>query len=133
MASELATGLGSPLLVLHVVHDSADHPGQYRDPEATNYSTPMVEVAHKKLHSLVSQQAESRPEVECLKSARVLLLEGLPSQRILETAEAEHPRMIVMGKHDRNGLSRVMSGSVSEDVVRASRVSVTVVKGLRDS
>lgn len=127
-AGELATGLGTSLVVLHVVHDSVDNPGRYHDPSNGHHPTPLADVARKKLDSLISTQAEQKPELECLQDARVLLVEGLPPQRILEVAETECPKMIVMGSHGRHGFSRVLMGSVAEAVTRSSRVAVTIVK-----
>ena len=127
-AGELAAGLGTSLLVLHVVHDSIENPGQYHDSNNGNFSTPMAEVARKRLDTLIATQAEQKPDLECLQDARVVLLEGLPPQRILEMVETENPKMIVMGSRRRNGFSRILMGSVAEAVTRSSPVAVTIVK-----
>ena len=128
MAGELAESLNRPLLVMHVVHDSIAEPGQYRGAESENYSTPMVDVARRKLDGLLSGGVEQQLERDCLHDARVMLVDGIPANRILEVAEREQPKMIVMGSNGRNGMSRTLLGSVAEAVMRSSRVPVTVVK-----
>ncbi len=54
---------------------------------------------------------------------------GDPRDTIVGTAEAVKADLIVMGTHGRRGLSRVMMGSVAEDVVRHAPCPVLVVRG----
>jgi nucleotide-binding universal stress UspA family protein len=55
---------------------------------------------------------------------------GNPSRLIVEFTEDEARDIdhVVMGSHGRSGLSRVLLGSVAENVVRRSTVPVTVVR-----
>ena len=53
---------------------------------------------------------------------------GEPDHRIVERAEAESVDLIVIGSHGREGISRILLGSVAEKVVRRSPVSVLVVR-----
>ena len=43
-------------------------------------------------------------------------------------AEEHHCDLIILGTHARTGLSRVLLGSVAEDVIRHSRVPVLTLK-----
>lgn len=54
---------------------------------------------------------------------------GKPSREIVEYAE-EHDDVerILLGSHGREGVSRILLGSVAENVVRRSPVTVTVVR-----
>ena len=52
---------------------------------------------------------------------------GNPAGAIVEYAD-DHADHIVMGSHGRDGLSRLIMGSVAETVVRRSPTSVTVVR-----
>jgi nucleotide-binding universal stress UspA family protein len=54
--------------------------------------------------------------------------EGTPSKAIVEYAENNPVGKIVMGSHGREGASRVLLGSVAENVTRRSPVPVTVVR-----
>ena len=53
---------------------------------------------------------------------------GQPARSIVSYAEEHDPDQIVMGSHGRDGVSRVLLGSVAETVVRRSTVPVTVVR-----
>lgn len=73
------------------------------------------------------QRAEERAE-EFGRDLRTATAVGRPSRSIVEYAEDEDVDQIVMGSHGREGISRVLLGSVAENVVRRSPVPVTVVR-----
>jgi nucleotide-binding universal stress UspA family protein len=56
-----------------------------------------------------------------------LMPEGDPVQDIIKTAETWQADLIVTGTHGRTGLSHLFLGSVSEDIMRHSRIPVMVV------
>jgi nucleotide-binding universal stress UspA family protein len=53
---------------------------------------------------------------------------GVPSREIVEWAEEHDVDGVVIGSHGRDGVTRVLLGSVAESVVRRSPVPVTVVR-----
>jgi nucleotide-binding universal stress UspA family protein len=53
---------------------------------------------------------------------------GRPARAIVEYAEEEVVDAIVIGSHGRDGVARLLPGSVAETVVRRSPVPVTVVR-----
>ncbi|MFT4882555.1 MAG: nucleotide-binding universal stress UspA family protein, partial [Natronomonas sp.] len=53
---------------------------------------------------------------------------GRPARAIVEYAEEHDTDHIVVGSHGRDGISRVLLGSVAETVVRRSPVPVTVIR-----
>jgi nucleotide-binding universal stress UspA family protein len=53
---------------------------------------------------------------------------GRPARTIVGYAEEHDVDAVVMGSHGRNGVVRVLLGSVAETVVRRSPVPVTVVR-----
>ncbi|WP_181684661.1 universal stress protein [Halorhabdus salina] len=53
---------------------------------------------------------------------------GKPEREIVRYAEDHDVDRIVMGSHGRDGVSRILLGSVAEKIVRRSPVSVTVVR-----
>jgi nucleotide-binding universal stress UspA family protein len=53
---------------------------------------------------------------------------GRPARAIVEYVEEHAVDQVVMGSHGRDGISRVLLGSVAETVVRRSPVPVTVVR-----
>lgn len=54
--------------------------------------------------------------------------EGDPRSIILDTADAWHADLIMVGSHGRKGLERFLIGSVSEAVARYARCSVEIVR-----
>jgi nucleotide-binding universal stress UspA family protein len=67
-----------------------------------------------------------------LKDAGVPYTEHLAIGHVAETitnfAQQHHFDQIVMGTHGRTGLTSLMMGSVASDVLRSSKVPVTLVK-----
>ena len=57
-------------------------------------------------------------------------IEGIPSNVILQEAEAGGYDVIVMGSLGRTGVSKLLMGSVSEKIVRNAKCPVMVVKAL---
>lgn len=53
---------------------------------------------------------------------------GRPARSIVEYADEHDVDHVVIGSHGRDGLSRVLLGSVAETVIRRSPVPVTVVR-----
>ncbi|WP_306061627.1 universal stress protein [Natronococcus wangiae] len=53
---------------------------------------------------------------------------GQPDNRIVERAEDEGFDVIVVGSHGREGMSRILLGSVAENVVQRSPTPVIVVR-----
>jgi nucleotide-binding universal stress UspA family protein len=60
--------------------------------------------------------------------AECRVVEGLAAAEILHTARQESCDLIVMGTHGRGGISRLLLGSVAEDVLRQSLCPVLAVK-----
>lgn len=81
------------------------------------------------------EEAEANAE-ELLEEAKALAdadlegetVVGRPARAIVEFAEENDADAIVMGSHGREGVSRILLGSVAETVVRRSPVPVTVVR-----
>lgn len=58
-----------------------------------------------------------------------IILEGKPANEIIDFAEKSDVDLIVMGTHGKTGIQRFLIGSVSENVVRHSKIPVLVAKG----
>lgn len=59
---------------------------------------------------------------------RMEMVAGKPAREIVSFAEANDVDTIVIGNHGRKGVSRVLLGSVAEQVVRRAPSTVTVVR-----
>jgi nucleotide-binding universal stress UspA family protein len=64
---------------------------------------------------------------------REVVLEGNPSNAIIEFAEDNNVDLIVMGTLGKTGLDRFLLGSVAEKVARGSKVPVMVVRSGEES
>jgi nucleotide-binding universal stress UspA family protein len=53
---------------------------------------------------------------------------GAPARTILDYAEEHDADHIIMGSHGRDGISRVVLGSVAERVMRRAPIPVTIVR-----
>lgn len=62
-------------------------------------------------------------------SVRTMVREGIPSEEILKVAEEENADLIIMGCNGAKGLQRLVTGSMSKDVEKGSKVPVLVAKG----
>lgn len=56
------------------------------------------------------------------------VVSGTAAEAILEFAESEGVEQIVMGSKGRSGVSRVLLGSIAEQVARRAPVPVTIVR-----
>jgi nucleotide-binding universal stress UspA family protein len=62
-----------------------------------------------------------------------LLVQGTPTQTILDTASEQGVDLIIIGTHGRTGLTHVFLGSVAEHVVRQGPCPVLVVRRAPDT
>ncbi len=128
-AAELAENIGSALVILHVVHDPGEAPGYYSFKGRGKQLRRMEDVAAEMLEEFFNKMQKNNPQLAALKHATTMLVVGLPVNRILESAEKIHARMIVMGSQGRTGLAHALLGSKAELVVRLAPVPVMIVKG----
>jgi nucleotide-binding universal stress UspA family protein len=59
---------------------------------------------------------------------RTVLREGIPSEEIARVAEEENVELVIIGCNGEKGFNRLITGCVSKDVERNSRVPVIVAK-----
>lgn len=50
-------------------------------------------------------------------------------EKIIAEADQWHADLIILGSHGRSGLSRLLHGSIAEEVIRKAKIPVHVVKG----
>ena len=126
-AGDYADRTATDVKVLHVVHDPGEAPGYYRK-EDEDLLRPMEDVAAEMLAEFVERVGSEHPEIDALRRAEPVLTKGIPATRILETAQRDGARLIVMGSRGRTGLPHLLLGSKAERVVQLSPVPVTIVK-----
>ena len=116
LACRLAQDYAAPLHVLHV---------------ATSFEAYKSELVFDK-HSeqYLAKDWERLGEYQCPGvEVHRIIEEGEPVEQILRAAQAVNCDFIVMGSHGRSGLSRLLLGSVAEEVFRQATCQVIVVKG----
>ena len=128
LASDFAHGLGTKLLVLHVVHDPQNMPGYYARMATRKTLTRIADVAGEMLDEFMAKLQKRHPEREALHSAEVLLVKGIPVTRILQVAVKEKASLLVMGSKGATGMRHLLLGSVAEQVLALAKLPVTIVK-----
>jgi nucleotide-binding universal stress UspA family protein len=91
----------------------------------------MYETLRKEGEKAISE-VKKRGEVSGVE-VREVLLEGHPSNEIIDFAENNNADLIVVGTLGKTGLDRFLLGSVAEKVVRGSKVPVLVVRSEKES
>jgi nucleotide-binding universal stress UspA family protein len=119
LACSLARDYGARLIVLHAAPPPAL---VYGDAIVAPVPVSDLESLHAKLRELRPRHANVAVEHR--------LIEADPASTILQVTEDAKADVIVMGTHGRTGLSRVLMGSVAEQVVRKAPCPVVTVKAL---
>lgn len=119
-AALLAQRSGSSLSLLHVL-------------EPVSYGLDFT-LSHEQQRKEMRERLTQRLAgfVEALAGAKITadshVRGGLPADSILDSARTLSADVIVMGTHGRRGVSRALSGSVTEAVLRQSRCPVLTVR-----
>jgi universal stress protein A len=121
-ALELAQTFGAKLSLLHVVEPSPYLDGLIPSPTGADLLSDLERQASAELARVLPDTQEAKITV-----TRAVAI-GSPSQKIVETAEAEHVDLIVMATHGRTGLSHLLIGSVAERVVRTAPCPVLTIR-----
>jgi nucleotide-binding universal stress UspA family protein len=111
-ASQLAKELGSELIVMNIV-----------PLDESNFASKREIDQHKLELDEFLVDRDVNPDL----NLRKLVEPGVPSGTIISFAERENCDLIVMSSHGRSGLSRVLVGSVTEQILRKSPCPVLVV------
>ena len=122
-ALELAQTFGAKLSLLHVV-EPPPYPieGFVPPTMGADLLADLERQASAELAQVLPDAQEATVEV-----TRAVAI-GSPSQKIVETAEAEHVDLILMATHGRTGLSHLLIGSVAERVVRTAPCPVLTIR-----
>lgn len=126
-AVDYAEATNKPLKILHVAHEPSDAPGFYRT-DPSDLLLPLHEVAAKYLREFFEKRCLEDPNRPVLHMAEPLLVEGLPSERIVEVASKIDAGHIVVGSRGLTGLTHLMLGSTAQHVAQHATVPVTIVK-----
>jgi len=95
-------------------------------PDTAEIEKSARENASKLLETTVDRIKAHFGEKKLTLTSEVLF--GSPESRIVETAEATHPDLIVLGSHGYSRWERLLLGSVSDSVVHHAPCSVLIVR-----
>lgn len=127
-ATELASRLQMDVVLLYVVQVPF---GLAPDALVASPTGPMaaqvIEMLDDDAREHLSAFVEAFRAAGC--GVRLAIRHGSIAQGILHVAEAVDAGMIVMGTHGRRGWTRLVQGSVAEDVLRRAECPVTIVQG----
>jgi nucleotide-binding universal stress UspA family protein len=115
-ARHLADAFGAKLVLLHVIDVTALSASGFTLVGPSPIPPLLVEAK-----SDMERWREQAPDAE------VVIRQGSPRPLIVETALKQRCQLIIMGTHGRSGLAHLLMGSVSEYVVRYSKVPVLTV------
>lgn len=118
----LARTLDGTVIVCHVVDLAKAAMMTFGNPQ---FSAGCIDALREEGASIVQA---SRDRIGTLAGGvETCLLQGNPSEAIVDVARERGVTWIVMGSHGRTGLSRMLVGSVAEGVLRHAPVPVMIV------
>ena len=126
-ACDYARSMNAPIEVLHVIHDPADAPGQYKSSSGDPLE-PMADVAERKFADFLSHFRAAHPRLEGIEDVKTICTTGVPASTILDVARKHGARLLVLGSQGRNGFSEFFLGSTSHKVARHAPMPVTIVR-----
>ena len=133
-ANKLASMMGCPLTVLHIIHDPASAPGYYRRGTKEGDDRTMDALASEMMDNFLKEVKKTDSSIDT-DALNIQLLEGIPSNRIVEYAQLINAPMIVMGSHGHRGMKGLVIASKAKKVIKSAPMPVTIVKAkkIRDS
>lgn len=122
VAGELATALGASLQVLHVI----DFPGS--PSVVTEGHVPLPPAYRQAVHDQVKKQLDEWLATTAAPGTPGHVIEGTPATEIVQFVGEHAIDLIVMGTHGKSGVSHMLTGSVTEKVVRTATCPVLTVR-----
>lgn len=95
-------------------------------PDATGYPGEWAEQAEERADAILDEVADLAADVG--RTVDTVRVTDRPARAIVDYAEEHDVAHIVVGSHGRTGVTRVLLGSVAENVVRRAPCPVTVVR-----
>ena len=117
---------GAEMVLLHVVNPAEG--GYSAQASIPSFSEEWYDRQCDQAESLFEDIRAGLAETDADLDVSTTIEVGKPVAVIVKYAEDEDIDQVVMGSHGREGVTRVLLGSVAETVVRRSPVPVTVVR-----
>ena len=124
-AAELAQKLEARLTLVHVL--TSERPPK-PDPSAPYYKVALrMFEADQELEAQIRQNLQQRADA-CPGDCKVAIARGGAVSGLLALAKEQQADMIVISSQGRSGLSRILLGSVAEELARESPIPVLIWK-----
>ncbi len=121
-AAELARAFGSKIWIIHIAASEGEYIGYAAGPQyIRDIRKTELKEEHKMLQDLTSGIKEMGLEADAL------LLEGATIELVLKEAKKLDADLIICGHHDRNFIYRAILGSVSQGLLRSSKIPLLIV------
>lgn len=124
LASELARGLDTHLWLIHAAAP---------DPDFVGYEAGPVGVRDQVAEELRNEHRDLQAHADALREsgleATALLVQGPTVEMILKEADRLDADLILIGSHGHGAVFRLLLGSISEGVLRRSKIPVMIVPG----
>lgn len=122
LARDLARWSGAKLWVVHVAAPDPDFVGFETGPQyIRDHRAQQLREEHANLQAMAAEAKADGVDADAL------LIQGPTADTIISEAARLNAELVVMGSHGRGALYRAFVGSVSEQVLRDSKVPVLVV------
>lgn len=95
-------------------------------PDATGYPVQWAEQAEERADTILTDAAELAADAG--REVETVRVTDRPGRAIVNHAEEHDVDQVVVGSHGRTGITRVLLGSVAENVVRRAPCPVTVIR-----
>ena len=122
-AAEMATALGAPLHIVHVLEPEPSYAAYGFTPEEFPAIRTFQEEARARAEKSLEDQKGKVGEAQ----VETMLLEGNPLHTLLDYAEAQDDPLVVVGTHGHGVIASMLLGSVAEGVVRKGKVPALIV------
>jgi nucleotide-binding universal stress UspA family protein len=126
-ADIFAREFGAGITALHVAPDLSLALYDEASPSVQEELIRQMDVSRKDARASIQELAQKKS----ISLKKIVVAEGSPSKKIIETAEKEKTDLIVMGKRGLSLLEKILVGSVANHVLRHSPVPVLLTKKRR--
>lgn len=125
-AMDLAKPMGAKVWVVHVAAPDPDFVGFKVGPQyVRDHMADLLRQEHSDLQEVAKRVSEQGIEAEAL------LVQGPTVETLLELADRVEADLFLVGSHGRSALFRAFVGSVSEQLLKDSKIPVMVVPSPR--
>ena len=121
-AASLARGTGAHLWILHIAAPDPDFVGFGAGPQYIRDSrAKQLRQEHQLLQDMRDAERAKGTNVEAL------LVQGMTVETLFDEAKRLAADLLVLGSHGRGGLYKALTGSVSEQVIKRTRIPVMLI------